>query len=57
MAFKGQITTISNILVYYTRSIVEQVNMFTCLGCKISYEEEKDVTSKIINLLYTFWSF
>jgi hypothetical protein len=32
--------------------------MFTYLGCKIAYEEEKDVTSEIsVQSLYKFWEF
>jgi hypothetical protein len=31
--------------------ILEQVNTFTYLGCNISYQEEKDIHSKIKNFL------
>jgi len=34
-------------------SILEQVNMSTYLGCKISYEERKDTSWKI----YKVWKF
>jgi hypothetical protein len=32
-------------------TILEQVNIFTYLGCNISYQEEKDIYSKITKFL------
>jgi len=45
MTYKGQDPIRCKIITDNT--IVEQVNTFTYFGCKISYEEEKDITSKI----------
>jgi hypothetical protein len=41
MEFKGQVPIRSKILIDNT--ILEQVCMFTYLGCKISSKEEKDI--------------
>jgi len=53
LAFKGQVPTRSKIIIHNTT--FEQVNTFTYLGHKISYEEGKDITSKIN--FYNFWEF
>jgi hypothetical protein len=45
MAFKGTEPISSKIVV--DNMILKQVNTFTYLGCNISYQEEKDVPSKI----------
>jgi hypothetical protein len=45
MAYKGHFSIRSKIVTDNTT--LEQVNTFTYFGCKISYEEEKDITSKI----------
>jgi hypothetical protein len=39
---------------FQSQIIWEQVNTFTYLGCKISYKEEKAITSKIITFLQIF---
>jgi hypothetical protein len=45
LAFKGTEPIRSKIVIDNT--ILEQVNTFTYLGRKISYQEEKDIHSKI----------
>jgi hypothetical protein len=44
MTFKGQVPIRSKIVVDNT--ILEQVDMFAYLGCKISHKEETDITKK-----------
>jgi hypothetical protein len=46
---KGPVPIINKIAMDYT--ILELVNAFTYFGFKISYEEEKDITSKRSKLL------
>jgi len=36
--------------------ILEKVNTFAYLGCKISYEEKKTTASKIRNFYKNFWN-
>jgi hypothetical protein len=45
MAFKAQVAVTSKIIVHNT--VLERVNTFTYMGHGVSYEEEKDITSKI----------
>jgi hypothetical protein len=45
MAFKGQVPIRSKLAV--DNIVLEQVNKFIYLGCKISCVEEKGITSKI----------
>jgi hypothetical protein len=45
MAYKGQVPVRSTIVIDNT--ILEQMNTFTYLGCKISYEKRKGITLKI----------
>jgi hypothetical protein len=40
MPFKGQVPIRSTIVIDST--LLEHVNIFTYLGCKISYKEEQD---------------
>jgi flagellin-specific chaperone FliS len=47
MAFMGTEPIRNTVLI---DNISEQVNTFTYLGCNISYEEEKDIHSKIAKL-------
>jgi hypothetical protein len=49
MAFKGTEPIRSKIVI--DNMILEQVNTVTCLGCNISYQEEKDIHSKITKSL------
>jgi hypothetical protein len=49
MAFKGTEPIRSKIVL--DNMILEQVNTFTYQGCNISYQEEKDIHSKITNFL------
>jgi hypothetical protein len=45
MAFQGQDPIRSKIVI--NNKIIEQVNTFNYLGCLLSYETEKDITSKL----------
>jgi hypothetical protein len=45
MTFKGQVPIGSK--TGTDNTILQEVNTFTYLGCKISYEEERDITSKL----------
>jgi hypothetical protein len=49
MAFVGTEPIRSKIVI--DNMILEQVNTFTCLGCNISYREEKDIHSNITKFL------
>jgi hypothetical protein len=49
VAFKGTEPIRSKIVI--DNRILEQVNTFTYLGCYISYQEEKDIHSKITKFL------
>jgi hypothetical protein len=49
MAFKGTEPIRSKIVI--DNMILEQANTFTYLGCNISYQEEKDIHSKITKFL------
>jgi hypothetical protein len=49
MASKGKEPTRSNTVI--DNMILEQANTFTYLGCNISYQEEKDIHSKITKCL------
>jgi hypothetical protein len=49
MFFKGTEPIRSRIVI--DNMILEQVNTFTCLGCNISYQGEKDIHSKITKFL------
>jgi hypothetical protein len=51
MAFKGTEPVRSKIVI--DNMILEQVNTFTYLGCNISYQEDKDIHSKITKFLQT----
>jgi hypothetical protein len=53
MAFKGTDSIRCKIVI--DNIILEQVNTFTFLGCNISYQEEKDIYSKITNFLQILW--
>jgi hypothetical protein len=45
MVFKGRDPLRSKILI--NNNIVEQINTFSCLGCCIAHQNEKDVAVKI----------
>jgi hypothetical protein len=45
MVFKGQVPIRSKVIIGNT--VLEQVNMFTCLECKISCKMEKGCNFKI----------
>jgi hypothetical protein len=47
IVIEGQVPIRSKVVV----DNMEQVNMFIYLGCKISYQEEKDITSKISKII------
>jgi hypothetical protein len=49
MAFRGRDPIRSKIVI--NNKIVEQVNKFNYLGCLLSYETEKDITSKLAKFL------
>jgi hypothetical protein len=49
MAFEGTEPIRNKIVI--DNKILEQVNTFTYLGCNISYQEEKDIHSKITKFL------
>jgi hypothetical protein len=49
VAFEGTEPIRSKIVM--ENMILEQVNTFTCLGCNTSFQEEKDIHSKITNFL------
>jgi hypothetical protein len=49
MAFKGRVPVASKIVIDDT--VLEQINTFTYLGCRILYEEGKDITSKVSTFL------
>jgi hypothetical protein len=49
MAFKGTEPIRRKIII--DNMILEQVNTFTHLGCNISYQEERDIHSKITQFL------
>jgi hypothetical protein len=49
LAFKGTEPVRSKIVI--DNMILEQVNTFTYLGCNISYQEERDIHSKITKFL------
>jgi hypothetical protein len=49
MAFKGTEPIRSKIVI--DNMILEEVNTFTYLGCNISYQEDKDIHSKIAKFL------
>jgi hypothetical protein len=49
MAFRGREAIRSKIVI--NNKIIEQVNTFNYLGCLLSYETEKDITSKLSKFL------
>jgi hypothetical protein len=49
MAFKGKEPIRSKTVI--GNKILEQVNIFTYLGCNMSYQEEKDIHSKFTKFL------
>jgi len=49
MAFKWRDTVRNKIVI--DNKIIEQVNLFNCLGDMISYEGELDIDKKLNNLL------
>jgi hypothetical protein len=49
MAFKRQVPISRKIVINNIK--LEQIHTFTCLGCKISYEEKKNIASKISTFL------
>jgi hypothetical protein len=55
MDFKGTEPIRSKIV--NENRILEQVNTFTYLGCNISYQEDKDIHSKITIFFYKCWEF
>jgi len=50
MVFKGKVTIKSKIVIGNT--VLQQVNTYTYMGCKILYKEEIDITSKISKCLH-----
>lgn len=49
MAFKGRDPIRSKIVI--NNNTIEQINTFNYLGCSISYQDEKDITSKTMKFL------
>jgi len=49
MSFKGRDPVRTKIVI--DNKIIEQVNMFNCLGNMISYEKELDIDNKLHNYL------
>ena len=49
MAFKGRDPVRTKIVI--DNKIIEQVNLFNCLGNTISYEGELDIDNKLNNFL------
>jgi hypothetical protein len=49
MAFRGRDPIISKIVI--NNKIIEQINIFNYLGCSLSYETEKDITTKVSKFL------
>jgi hypothetical protein len=49
VAFKGRDTVRSTLII--SNNIIKQTNIFNYLGCSISYQNEKDITVKLLKCL------